>query len=583
MNVLSKFSFFALFTIFCFSCVSDTEPEQTNNEIVRVRLQSDFTTLNPYLYRTNLEANAIGLLYSYPLEFDYATLKLSPQLAKSLPTVEDVTEGDYAGGKAFTFEFFEEAVWDDGTPITGHDYAFTMKMIFNPKMLTQRFAAWIDYIRDVKVDEANPKKFTVYTARHYLIDVEALSNYIILPKHLYDPEGIMDNFNLPDLTNAEKARQLADEDPRLQQIADVYHDPKYSRDVFHGSGPYKMVEWVEGQMIAFEKKENWWGDKIADANPMLTAYPKRIEFKPIPDNGAAMVALQDDQIDVMSEVDSKEFLEARDQEFLKDKFNFFTPNRMSVFFIVLNTESPKLNDKRVRRALAHCYDMEEVIRVTYEGLAERVVGPFLPIKSYFNSNLAFIEKDLEKARALLAEAGWADSNNNGIVDKNIDGELTELSLEYLYSPKVPFQDNLSQLLVNAAQQIGIEIVRVPVELNEKRERLKARNFELNGSGAGANPVPDDPKQFWHCDSAKPGGSNYSGFCVEAADELIENIRNERDPAKRDDYYRALQQIIYDEQPMIFLFTPKNKVIVNKNFKDPIISKIKFGVSLQHLR
>lgn len=583
MNVKSKFTFSILIILFCFSCKPDPKPEQSNNDTVQVRLQSDLTTLNPYLYRTNLEANAIGLLYSYPLEFDYATLKLSPQLAKGLPVVEEVTEGDYAGGKSFTFEFFEEAVWDDGTPITGHDYAFTMKMIFNPKMLTQRFAAWIDYIRDVQVNEANPKQFTVYTAKHYLIDIEALSNYIILPKHLYDPEGVMDNFTLPDLTDAEKAKQMADEDPRLQQVADIYHDPKYSRDVFHGSGPYKMVEWVEGQVIAFEKKENWWGDQLAENNPMLQAFPKRIEFKPIKDNGAAMVALQDGEIDVMNELDSKEFLEAREQEFLKDKFNFYTPNRLSVFTVCMNNDNPKLNDKRVRRAFAHCYDMEELIDVVYEGLATPAVGPFLPFKSYYNSDMKLIPKDLDKAKSLLAEAGWEDSNGNGIVDKDIDGELTEMSLEFLYDPAIPFQDNMSQLLMTTSQQIGVEIVRVPVEINEKRKRVKAKDYEITGSGFGANPVPDDPKQYWHCDSAKPGGSNYSGFCNDEADELIDAIRAETDIAKRDEMYRSLQAIIYEEQPQIFLFSPMNKVIVSKNFKDPVISSIKFGVSLQHLQ
>lgn len=587
MQKKTRFSFLLLLTIVFttfFSCGEDTTPDETSDEptVVRVRFQTDLTTLNPYLYRTSYEAHVFDLMYQYPLQFDLETLELSPQLAKSLPRVEDITEGEYAGGRAFHFEFFEEAKWDDGTPITGYDYEFTMKAIFNPQMKTQRFAAYIDYMREVRVDESNPKKFTIYTARPYVIDQAAVSNFIVLPKHLYDPEGLMNDFNLQDLTNPEKAKALSDADDRLAQFATNFEDPKFSREVFYGSGPYKLVEWVQGQVIALEKKENWWGEGMSDNYPALAAKPQRIEFKPIQDNAAALVALQDGEIDLMSEVDSKDFLEAQKQENLKADFNFHTPTRLGFFYTALNNDNPKLSDKRVRKAIALCYDMDQIIASTYEGFGERIAGPFLSIQPYYNKDLKPLEKDLEQAKSLLADAGWTDSNNNGIVDKVIDGELTELSLEYLYSPNVPFQVNMTSLVQEAAKQAGIDIQRVSISSPELGKKLRQRDYEMAGRGAGANPIPDDPKQLWHCESAGPGGSNYTNFCREDLDQMIDEVRTTSNVARRNELYKKIQEIIYDEQPMVFLFSPKNKIIISKKFEDPIISKFKLGVSLIHL-
>lgn len=574
---------FTLLLIAFFSCKSDQNTQGTsNNTTVRVRFQTDLTTLNPYLYRTSYEAHVFDLMYQYPLQFDLATLNLSPQLAKSMPRVEDITEGEYAGGRAFYFEFFEEAVWDDGTPITGYDYEFTMKAIFNPQMKTQRFAAYIDYIREIKVDETNPKNFTIYTSRPYVIDKEAVSNFIVLPKHLYDPEGLMTDFSLKDLTDPEKAAALADSDDRLAKFAENYEDPKYSREVFHGSGPYQLVEWVDGQVIALEKKDNWWGNDLGTKNPALVANPDRIEFKPIKDNAAAMTALQDGEIDIMSEVDSKDFLEAQQKDSLKTAFDFYTPTRLGFFYTAMNTDDPKLSDKRVRRAIALCYDVEEIIKSTYEGLGERVLGPFAPTQPYFNKDLKLLEQDIVQSKTLLAEAGWTDSNNNGIVDKTIDGELTELSIEFLYSPNVPFQVNMSSLVKEAAKQAGIDIQRVSIDSRELGKKLRQKDYEMAGRGAGANPIPDDPKQMWHCDSARPGGSNYSNLCLEELDKMIDEVRITSDMVKRDELYKQIQAIIYEEQPFVFLFSPKNKIIIDKKFKAPVISKFKLGVSIPHL-
>ena len=195
---------------------------------------------------------------------------------------------------------------------------------------------------------------------------------------------------------------------------------------------------------------------------------------------------------------------------------------------------------------------------------------------------SFEDQLIEKAKSLLAEAGWTDSNGNGIVDKVIDGELTEMTLEFLYTPTVPFQDGLTALVQESAKQAGIDIQRVGMGTREVNQKLRQRDYEMAGSGAGSNPIPDDPSQYWHCDSARPGGSNYSGYCSEEADAIIDAIRASNDLTERIGLYKQLQAVIYEDQPVVFLFSPMNKIIVHNRFKDPVISNFKMGVSLQHL-
>ena len=246
----------------------------------------------------------------------------------------------------------------------------------------------------------------------------------------------------------------------------------------------------------------------------------------------------------------------------------------------MQNRNPKLSDKRVRRALALSIDMDMVIKDLYEGLAERVVGPFLPDKKYYNTSLKLLSMNLDEARKLLAEAGWKDSNGNGTVDKTIDGALVEMKLQYLYTAGSTFAENFCLLLKSNVQKIGIEIEPAVVERKVLGEKLRSGDYELAGNGAVGQPVPDDPKQFWHTDSAQPGGTNYARFGNAASDALIDAIQNAPDEATRNKLYLDFQQLIYDEQPFIFQINPMERIVIHQRF-EPVVSR--YGVSLQHLK
>ncbi len=558
------------------------EPTWKNKDnTVRVRLPSDVKSLNPFLYRTAYEATSLNLVFQYLMDFDPATLQLSPQLVTAAPVVADITEGEYAGGQTFTFEIHDEAVWDDGEAVDAFDVLFSLKVLFNPKLPTQRLAAYLDFIRDVVIEPNNPKKFTVFTNRKYFLAETAVSNITVIPEHIYDADGLMKTFALKDLTNPTKVGELVNE-PYLQQYADLFMSPEFSRDVVSGSGPYQLSEWVDGQRIVLSKKKNWWGEKLAKKFPMLAAYPDTITILPIPDQTAAITALKDESIDVGLELDPAQFKELQSNQFVNEIYNLSTPPRYVFFYVAMNNKNPKLSDKRVRRALAHLLDMDAIIRDLYDGFGERVVGPFLPDKPYYHKGLKLIQMNLDSSRALLAAAGWTDSNGNGTVDKLIDGQLVEMKLQYLQTPGSAFQDNFTEVFKVNAAKTGIELEKVQVEANVLGERLRNRDYEVANRGAGSGPWLDDPKQLFHTDSDNPGGTNYARFGNTESDALIDGIRDAKDEKTRNELYLKFQEIVYDEQPLIFQFAPLDKLAVHKRFEATITRKTP-GVSLQMLK
>ena len=552
---------------------------KNNDNTLRVRQPTDIRTMNPYFGGSKYETSVYKLVFQELMDFDPNTQELTPKIIKSDPVIEEITSGDYTGGLKFTYEILDEAIWDDGRPITGNDFLFSMKTIFNPKLPTKSIAAYFDNVVNIEVDENDPKKFNVYTDNAYILTKPGISNFTILPEHIYDPEGLTKTISFIDLRNPENAKKYA-EDPDIAQFAATFSDPEFEKETVVGSGPYKLTEWEPGQRVVLTKKQNWWGENLAKTNVHLAAHPDTIIFYPIKDQSATITALKDESIDVSAEVDGQLFLELRENGYADSIFNFYTPSTYSYFMTIINNRNPKLADKKVRRALAHLMDMDLVINEVYNGLGARMIGPVFPEKPYFNKDLNPIEYNLDKAKELLKEAGWEDTNGNGILDKMIDGTRTELSLSYQYSPSSNFQDNYTALFKDNAKKVGIEIVREGLEFKVMQQNSVNGNYELGGRGSRWFPLPDDFKQLWHTDGIGVRSGNYPRFGNAETDALIEDIRYSTNEEERHAKYNEFQKIVYDEQPVIFILVPLDRVAVHKRF-EPQLGQM--GLSYQHFK
>ena len=548
------------------SCNSDPKPQENGIDLskpftVTSHLGADPEGLNPITAATVRSRSVTNQIFSHLVHYDTKTLKASPVLLKKMPEIEKLEKGEYP--IAMHYEILDEAVWDNGQPITGHDVEFSIKVMLNPKVPAGALRPFVEKMKHIEIDENNPKKFTIYSGVYFLLN-EIFTNFPVLPEYVYDAKGLLKDVSMKELSDPVQREKLEKTNGNLQKFADDFNSAKFSRETVVGCGPYEFVEWVTGQRIVLRKKENWWGDKFAATNLLLQANPSEIVFKLIEDNITAVTELKDGAIDVMGTVESKSFDELKTNESAKKMFNFYSDTEYVYYFITINRKIPKLADKKVRRALAHLVNVDEIIDVVMYGYAERRVGPFHSSKPYHHNDLPLIDFNIEKARALLKEAGWEDTNNNGIVDKIMNGKKVELDLEFQVS-QTGFSTNTAALLKDDFKKAGINLQVVAKDTNSQRDAIAKRKYEIGVGALGQDPSLDDPKQLWHTSSDTPSGFNRGGFGNAKSDRIIEEIQVTLDETKRNELYKKFQEMIYDDQPYIFLFTRKGRTVISKKF------------------
>ena len=545
-----------LIAAFLFGCGA----KKGKNEVV-VHELSDTDMLTPFNYQSATTTYILGQLFQTLVGTDPVTFEIIPYVAKALPTVVKDSSGK---GLKIIFEIREEAKWDDGSPITGNDVAFSMKVIKNPKTDNQPYKGFYDFVEDVVVDPQNPKKVTFVCNNVHMLSKEYTGELMILPSKVYDPKGLMAGFTVKQLNDSAKALES---DPKIVEFATSYNSEKYQREkgFIVGSGPYEFQEWITGQKVVLNRKKNWWGDKFEKESVLFQAYPKNLVYQTINDYTAAIVALKGKKLDVAYGMKFKDFVELPKSEKVKENFNLATPRSFQYTYFGMNTRNPKFADKRVRQALAYLTDVDKIINVLTYGLAERVNGPIHPSKkNIYNTNIKPYDFNIEKAKQLLDEAGWKDSNHDGILDKTINGEHVEFNITFTYNAGNDTRRDAALIFKEAARQVGINVDVVPQEWAIYIQNQKHHKFEMFYGAWVGSPNDPDEKQIFHTESIE-GGSNYVYFGNAESDKLIDDIRTELDPQKRIPMYMRFQEILHDESPYIFLYAPKERIAISKRF------------------
>ena len=564
--IFTSFLLISVVALFQF-CRSDNKSAQLTGNKTYIRLSGEPEKLNPL---TTEEGNALQIMpYLFPtlLDFDPQTLELIPVLAKSRPIIATIDTGKMKGGTSYTYEIREEAMWDNGTPVTAADYIFTIKAILHPKSGANNLRSGLDFIKDIVVDTTNPKKFTILSDKKYFLAESKSATISVLPAYAYDTEGLLKAFSVADMTKLDTGK-LA---PALTQFANNIQAPKFSREKggIVGCSAYSFEEWKTGERIVLKKKANWWGEKLASQSPYFVALPDELHFRPVKEEAAALSLLKSGQFDAMTKVLPKDYLEMSKNDTFKSIYNFATAPSYSLAYIALNCKNPKLNDKRTRRAIAELVDVPTIITKMMRGLAEPCAGPFVPQRAYYNKDLKPLELNIEHAKTLLAAAGWKNTNGDSTIDKSIGGKTTELTLRFVFGSNNSVAKNIGLMIQENAAKAGVKIELVPIDPSAMPLIMKQRDYDMMVNNPGFSAELDDPKEMWATSSNTPDGSNRSQFENKAADVLIEQIRSEYDESKRNELYKKFQALIYDEQPAIFLFSAKERLALNKRFDVPI--------------
>ncbi len=569
INSLTLFLLCGLAGIYMVSCTSDSKPggEGATDATTGVAYENKLTDyltgnpqqLNPYNRTDAASAMIIQYLFQPLVNTDHFTYELVPQLVKELaePKVLD------NGKTEMTFEIKDGAQWDNGTPITGEDVAFSLKILKLPKTDNNHLKPYLEYIEDVRIDKGNPKKFTLICKEPYMLMQSTLQNLFILPGYVYDEKGILKNYTVKQIADG---GPKIEKDAKLVEAAENFNNPKFQNQIVVGSGPYNFVNWLPNQRINLERKKNWWGDKYKGTTHWFDASPEKFTYEIITDPTTAVVALKGEKIDAIYRVEPRAFVEElKKSATFKSKFNTYTPTQFLYSYIGMNMKNPKFDDVKVRRAMRYIMNNEVYDKQVFYGMAQPVTTFLHPSKKKFiNQDLKVIKQDLKKAADLMAEAGWKDTNGNGILDKEIDGELVEFEVDFVYPNIAKTSEKGVLMFQEAAKKVNLKVNAVPLEFTVMLEKTKAHNFDMYYGIWSTPPTESDPKQIWHTDSYS-GGSNYVGFGNEKSDKLIEDLRKELDEDKRAEIYKALQAMIDEEAPYVFMSATQNRVAVHKKF------------------
>lgn len=552
MYKIMTFLFLAATLTILTSCQNEDKQTAESFEVV-VRLDEEPDRLNPMLSQASVATQIENHIFLPLMEYDPIDLELKPILVKSNPEITPFGEN----GSAYTYEIKENAQWSDGKKITAEDYLFTIKAALNPHTSSNSWRGFLSQLDSVSLDPENDRKFTVYLDEAYLLSQAVTCNFNIYPKHFYDPDGLLDDYTFSDM----RKDSLGD---KAEAFGKRMNEVTFSRDSILGSGAYEMTSWNAGQSLVLKKVKNWWGEGS------LPASPDQITYLLVPDEATAVTMLKSGDVDIMSSVSPTVFADLKASE-AASKLAFHTPQIMQYYYLGLNNGDEILRDKKVRLALAHLLDVQKMCEVLMADLAQPVTGPVHPSKAYYNKSLSPIAIDIDKASALLEEAGWMDKNNDGVREKNIDGKSIDLNLDILVTQK-ELGRNVARLLKDNAAKVGMNIEIKAMEWGQIMGQLGSRDFDIVAMATRQHPGLDDLYQSWHTASIGPDGRNISGFGNAKSDSIIEVIRLTEDIKKRDQAYQDIQAMIYEEQPVVFLFSPTETIIHGKDISVDVSSR-----------
>lgn len=441
---------------------------------------------------------------------------IGPNLAEKWETSKD--------GKTWTFYLRKDVKWQDGKPLTADDVLFTFQSIQDPKVQTggfqQRFMEGDKPIKFEKVDD--------YTVRALLTQPNSslLTSVVvpIIPKHALEGQDL--------------------------------NKSAYNQKPVPGMGPFKFLEWKSGESITLE------------ANPTYfkgAPYVDKWVFRIIPNQDAAVVALQTGEIDfsVIRGKDIAKFLG-------NPKFTIANTQVDLSRGIALNHNKPEFQDVRVRQALSMAIDRQAIIDSAEQGFGVPMDSIFnQPVPMYKAGKNQVPKQDFAAAKELLKAAGWADTNNDGIVEK--DGKPFKFTLEYY--PGWTWIVPSTSLLQQWWKQIGVDVAiraydaaTFTPNVIRSKDINKPYDAYINGWGMfGADP---DHYASYFASPTKAGNPfNYENVKVK---ELFDKARATSDDKERLAIYEQMDKLLWDDVTMIPLYYPQrifawnNRVVIENS-------------------
>jgi len=466
----------------------------------------DASTLLPVLASDSASSDINGQIYNGLVRYD-KNLQVEGELAESWEISPD--------NLVITFHLRHGVKWHDGTPFTSADVLFNYQLYTDPKTPT----AYAEAFKQVKTAEApDPHTFRVSYGKPY---APALMSWgmPIHPKHLLEGQ---------DITRSPLARKPV------------------------GTGPFKFVEWLSGEKI------------VLDANPDYfegQPYIKRVVYRIIPDVSTQFLELQTGSLDFMGLL-PLQYDRQTDTPAFRRLFNKYRYLNFGYTYLGYNLKRPMFQDRRVRQALSFAINKQEIIDGVLLGYGAKATGPYKPDTWVYNPDVPRYDYNPEQARKLLKEAGWADSNQDGILDK--DGQ--PFSFTIVTNQGNDLRAKTGEIIQRRFKEIGVDVqLRIIEWATFLKEFINPGNFDATILGWTGGPEPDQ-YNIWHSSKTGPRQLNFIGFKNAEVDQLLEDGRRVFDQKQRKVYYDRFQQILAEEQPYTFLYVGEALPAISRRFR-----------------
>ncbi len=270
-----------------------------------------------------------------------------------------------------------------------------------------------------------------------------------------------------------------------------------------------------------------------------------------------------------------QYTKQTNNEFFKKNFQKFRYPVFSYTYMGFNLKYPLFKDKRIRQAIAHAIDKSEIVDVVLFGLGSPSTGPYVPKTWPYNPDVKKYEYNTEKAMQLLKEAGWEDTDGDGILDKG--GEPFEFTI--LTNMGNRLRMNTATIIQWRLKKIGIKVEIRAIEWSTFINHfIHKKRFQAVIIGWGINIDPDQ-YDIWHSSKTREKEFNFISYNNPEVDELLEKGRRTFDIEERKKAYFRIQEILAEELPYIFLYVPDALPIVHARFKGIKPSPIGIGYNL----
>lgn len=465
-------------------------------------------TLNPILTNNKYVRDYSAFVFESLVTLDRSQ-KAVPTLAKSWEVSDD--------GLTWTFHLEENVFWHDNMPFTAEDVEFTINAIISSPNSSYKlnvsnitmFSA-IDR-KTFRIVLKNPNSFTA-----------ELMTFPILPKHYFEGEEFASS-------------------------------PKNNSPM--GTGPYKFAEYSPGQYVKLKSNENWWKGEQDNNNDLKIPYIQEIEIRLYDKTKSGTDAFQGGDVDLLT-IDRS----------LWSKYNGRTDITMKKYtsnefeYIAFNMSNKILKLPEVRQAIAYAVDKTRIISNLLPGEAVASDLPLIPDTWLNDTNAVFYSPDKEKARKLLEDGGWKESN--GLMYKRINGVNTALKLEMLVNEDNSTRLKVAEEIKNQLKEIGIELTINKLKWDEEMKRIERKRFDMVFIGCQITSVPDISFLY----SSESGQLNISGYKNEEVDEYLRKITMEKNDDVKKSYYSKLKELINQDVPYLGLYFYNEAVVYSKRIK-----------------